>query len=180
MELALENARAHELAQAQATTDELTGLANRRAFNSSLDHRPGRLSFAILVIDIDGLKRVNDTKGHHAGDELLSLVARLLAATLRSGDVLARLGGDEFAALLFDADEIGGRDVAKRMLQLLGSAPCSHGTPSVSIGVACGPHDANGSQVLAAADAAMYRAKRLGGGCFVVDGDVEARLSALA
>jgi len=180
MELALENARAHELAQAQATTDELTGLANRRAFNSSLDHRPGRLSFAILVIDIDGLKSLNDTKGHHAGDELLTLVARTLAATLRSGDVLARLGGDEFAALLFDTDEMGGRDVAKRMLQLLRSAPCSQGAPSVSIGVACGRHDANGLQILAAADAAMYRAKRLGGGRFVVDGDLKAQLPALA
>ncbi len=68
-ELALQNARAHERLEAQATTDELTGLANRRAFDDLLARRPGRLPFCILAIDLDGLKRVNDTFGHAAGDE---------------------------------------------------------------------------------------------------------------
>jgi diguanylate cyclase (GGDEF)-like protein len=172
-ELALENARAHELLEAQATTDELTGLPNRRAFDQLLARRPGRLPFCILAIDLDGLKHVNDTLGHTAGDEMLVHVSGILAATFRQGDMFARIGGDEFIGLLFDATESDGAEVANRMLAALAAAP-SGASPSgvnpagVSIGIASGGPEDKGQITYAAADAAMYRAKRTGGGRYVV------------
>jgi diguanylate cyclase (GGDEF)-like protein len=167
-ELALANARNHELLAAQATTDDLTGLANRRAFDQQLEHRPGRLPFCVIALDLDGLKRVNDTKGHVEGDELLIHFARVLSPVFRSGDMFARMGGDEFAALLFDADGRAGTEAATRVLAALAAAPFRGDPLGVSIGIAPGGPHSNGPAVLAAADAAMYRAKRAGGRRFVV------------
>jgi diguanylate cyclase (GGDEF)-like protein len=162
VELALSNARAHEVLRDQAVTDILTGLRNRRGFEYLVANRPGRSGFAILVLDVDGLKRVNDEKGHAAGDALLVQVGAIVSGVLRRGDVLARIGGDEFAAFLFDATEKGARLVAERILASLRAADDS-GVLSVSIGVAVGSPDDDAVKICRDADEAMYRAKRSGG-----------------
>jgi diguanylate cyclase (GGDEF)-like protein len=167
-ELAMENARSRERLEEQATTDELTGLANRRAFDHLLADRPGRLEYCVLAVDLDGLKQVNDTMGHAMGDEMLIHVSRVLASTFRKGDMFARIGGDEFAGLLFNADENDGHDVAMRMLAALDAASSTGTSPGVSIGIASGGPESDGLAVYAAADAAMYQAKRSGGNRFVV------------
>jgi diguanylate cyclase (GGDEF)-like protein len=167
-ELALANARNHEMLEAQAISDELTGLANRRAFNQIIEDRPGRLRFCVLAIDLDGLKEVNDTQGHETGDALLVHVAHVLRSTMRSGDMLARVGGDEIAGLLFDADEEDGIHAASRMLEALQASPFRGVPPGVSIGVASGTDHSDGHAIYAAADAAMYRAKREGGRRYAV------------
>jgi diguanylate cyclase (GGDEF)-like protein len=172
-ELALGNARNHELLAAQATTDELTGLANRRAFDQRVANRPGRLRFCVLALDLDGLKKVNDTEGHAVGDELLVHFSGVMSATLRSGDVFARLGGDEFAGLLFDADASDGAQAATRMLAALAAAPFRGEALGVSIGIASGGPESSGAAVSAAADAAMYRAKRSGGRRYILATGVE-------
>ncbi|MBV8161749.1 MAG: GGDEF domain-containing protein, partial [Acidimicrobiia bacterium] len=159
-ELALGNALAHRRLAEQALTDPLTGLLNRRGFEQLMDNRPGRGPFAVLALDVDGLKRVNDTLGHDVGDAMLTTVAHAVQEVMRRGDVLARLGGDEFAAHLFDAGEDDARHAATRMLAALASATAH---PGVSIGIACGDLDDDPHHVHVAADAAMYRAKRAGG-----------------
>jgi diguanylate cyclase (GGDEF)-like protein len=172
-ELALGNARNHELLAAQATTDELTGLPNRRAFDQRVANRPGRLRFCVLALDLDGLKKVNDAEGHTVGDQLLVHFSRLMSATLRSGDTFARLGGDEFAGLLFDADAADGTQAATRMLAALAAAPFRGEALGVSIGIASGGPESSGAAVFAAADAAMYRAKRGGGRRYILATGVE-------
>jgi GGDEF domain-containing protein len=122
--------------EAQATTDALTGLPNRRAFDQLLARRPGRLPFCILAIDLDDLKQVNDTLGHTAGDNMLVHVSRVLAA--------------ELAATPFGGSPAG-----------------------VSIGIASGGPEDKGQFTHAAADAAMYRAKRNGGSRSVVASQVD-------
>jgi len=149
-------------AREQALTDPLTNLPNRRGFEAFIANRPRRRPFVILVLDVDGLKRVNDTEGHAAGDLLLVKVAEVVRQAMRRGDVLARLGGDEFAAYLIDAGQGDGCRVAERMLDAL-AAPDRALTARVSIGVAVGAANDEADEVYAAADAAMYRAKRAGG-----------------
>jgi diguanylate cyclase (GGDEF)-like protein len=167
-ELALTNARNHERLAEQATTDELTGLPNRRAFDHQVVKRPGRLPFCVLALDLDGLKKVNDTEGHTVGDELLIHFSRIMSGTLRHGDVFARLGGDEFGGLIFNADASDGTRAASRMLAALADAPFRGEALGVSIGVASGGPDSNGAAVFADADAAMYRAKRSGGRRYIL------------
>ena len=163
LELALANARAHELVQLQAMTDELTGLANHRSFEQLLEHRPGRQPFAVLAVDVDGLKLVNDSKGHVAGDELLRAISQALVGTLRRGDILARVGGDEFAAFCFDADQVAVEEIALRMFRSLESVQVAGNQARISLGAACGGPIADARSVYAQADAAMYEAKRAGG-----------------
>ena len=163
LELALANAQAHELVQLQAMTDELTGLANHRSFEQLLEHRPGRQPFAVLVVDVDGLKLVNDSQGHAAGDELLRAIGQALVGTLRRGDILARVGGDEFAAFCFNADKVAVAEIAGRMFRALASVQVAGRLARISVGAACGGPTADARSVYAQADAAMYEAKRAGG-----------------
>ena len=149
--------------QRQADHDPLTGLPNRErlaSYAGELDGRP----LAVLLLDLDGFKAVNDTLGHAAGDELLRVVAGRLTAELRAGDLAGRIGGDEFVVLLADADRATADGLAARLrteirrpLELLGR-PVSVG---VSIGVAGRPAgDGTGLEALSAiADAAMYEQK---------------------
>lgn len=171
-ELALSNALAHESISELATTDALTGIFNRRGFEQTIANRPGRRSFAIVAIDLDGLKRVNDTMGHAAGDALLLHVAATLSQALRRGDVLARIGGDEFTAFLFDADEEAGKTVTGRMLAALEQSPVNGEPARISAGIAFGFYDSEVERVQEAADAAMYLAKRRGGARFEVASSV--------
>ncbi len=153
----------HAVVARTAEIDSLTEVANRRAFDSvvesmrvSLDERP----VAVLIIDVDDFKRVNDTRGHAAGDSVLRLVAGVLAAEVRSGDIVARLGGDEFGVLLPGAGPSAAYLVADRMAKVISALEGEAVT--VSIGVANGATSAV-IDTLHAADLAMYVAKRAGG-----------------
>jgi len=158
--------------QEQANHDQLTQLPNRRFFEQWLGYslaqaRRDGAPLALLFLDLDGFKAVNDRHGHKAGDELLVEIARRLRQTVRESDMLARLGGDEFALLAPNAKD--GRElahVAQRLLQVLDDPrqPALSDQPiGASIGVALFPEDASDVQGLfAAADAAMYAAKRAG------------------
>lgn len=163
VELALTNALSLQTQAHLSRTDPVTGLANRRGFESALRSRPDETAFTILSMDLDGLKTVNDTYGHAVGDELLMLVARTLSGALRSDDVLARIGGDEFVAVLFDASPNDGETVANRILDALGEVHLGDVEPRISIGIAAAESDADPDIVGLNADRAMYRAKRLGG-----------------
>jgi diguanylate cyclase (GGDEF)-like protein len=157
-----------------AHTDSLTLLPNRAQFreclenHSARDHRQAG-GFALLIMDLDGFKRVNDRYGHQAGDELLHQVAARLAASKRGGDILARLGGDEFGMLLPAVTEWKTASaVADKLLQTLqepfriGTHQCQVG---LSIGIAFYPKDATDPDgLISLADAAMYEAKRSGSG----------------
>ncbi len=148
-------------------TDALTGVGNAGAFRRTAElelawmrRQPAALSLA--YVDLDGFKEVNDTRGHTAGDELLRLVGRTLAGSVRSTDFVARLGGDEFAILLPHADASTCRAVVERLREGLAAAMRRAGAEATfSIGVATFPSPAPGvDALLGAADSAMYQAKR--------------------
>jgi diguanylate cyclase (GGDEF)-like protein len=177
-----------------ATHDSLTGLPNRRALytdgQARLVKTPGRRR-ALLLLDLDKFKEVNDSLGHHAGDQLLVEVGARLRGQVRGGDLLARLGGDEFAVLLEDAGYDAAASVAANLRARLAepfttlAEPSAPGTltlySSVSIGIALFPDDGPDlSALLRKADIAMYKAKASGDGHHVYSGtddaDGEARL----
>jgi diguanylate cyclase (GGDEF)-like protein len=159
-ELALANAMTHRRFQRQATVDALTDLANRRGFDLALRRISGRTPFAILVIDVDGLKVVNDQWGHAQGDRLIVEVSAALASVIRRGDTLARVGGDEFAALVLDASEEASAQLEARMQAAVGRLRLESGIPSISVGAALGAKDEPPQDVFDRADGAMYRVKR--------------------
>ena len=164
----------------RALHDDLTGLANRAALWDRLSQRLDAAErrgtpFAVLFLDLDGFKAVNDALGHAVGDELLVEVARRITAELRAGDTAARVGGDEFVVLL---DEVTTAEAALavahrveerlRAPHELAGRPC---TATGSIGVAvAGPGSASPDAIVAAADAAMYEAKRDGRARVVLHG----------
>jgi diguanylate cyclase (GGDEF)-like protein len=166
VELALANALMVEKSEREATTDALTGLANRRGFDQGVERLRARRRFAILYLDIDGLKLLNDQHGHAAGDALLRGVGQAAASVMRKGDLLGRVGGDEFAAFLADCAEEGARLAAHRILEALQLTSVAGTVPRASLGIACGDEASDLAQVLVQADAAMYTAKRRGGNSF--------------
>jgi diguanylate cyclase (GGDEF)-like protein len=167
-------ARAQERREAElrhrADLDPLTGLFNRRRFAEELDRylrscsRSGA-SGALLILDLDHFKVVNDSLGHPAGDDVLRRTARILRERLRSTDVLARLGGDEFAIVLADVSEATAMDVA-RELQAMLADPSLRPATGASFGVACfsGGGVTLGDDVMGDADAALFDAKEAGRG----------------
>ncbi|MEO0493086.1 MAG: EAL domain-containing protein [Actinomycetota bacterium] len=162
-----ESRRSRQLLEYQATHDELTGLPNRRSFvaDVSAELSVGQ-EFAVIILDLDRFKLVNDSLGHPAGDQLLITCADRIRLSLRPGDLVCRLGGDEFAILLRSpADVASASVVADRLLGLL-SEPVRVGDeevfPSASIGIAV-PADGDGvDELMRHADAAMYQAKSQG------------------
>lgn len=168
-----------------AHTDMLTGLPNRAHFNELLEHNLVRAtrknrSLAVLFIDLDKFKAVNDDHGHDVGDLLLIDVAARLKATLRQGDIACRSGGDEFLVLLNDLDspeqaqtvalEIAERIRAELVKPIIISDLTLH--ISASIGVAIFPtHSIDGSLLLKLADQAMYKAKTCGRNCVQLTGN---------
>ncbi|MCU7728582.1 GGDEF domain-containing protein [Actinoplanes sp. KI2] len=152
----------------QAHTDGLTGLANRTHFYAQLETALGRTSeIAVLLVDLDGFKAVNDTLGHAAGDTLLVSVADKMRAALRSGDVAARLGGDEFAVLLHDCTGPDAEDTARRILEALAVPVEIDGTSvraNASIGAAAAEPGEGSGALVRRADIAMYAAKSAGKG----------------
>ena len=158
------NARLIERLAATARTDPLTGLANRRAFEQALEQRLAADSgetFAVLMLDVDGLKQVNDARGHAAGDAVLKRVASVLGADLRQADLATRWGGDEFLLLMPGMDQVGALSLARRIGGTLLNPDDPAGAISVSIGTAAFPTDgATAVSLLAAADRSMYVDKR--------------------
>lgn len=170
--VAIENALLHEEAQRLSLTDGLTGVWNRRYFQMQFKSaaataaRFGR-RFSLLMMDLDHFKRINDTHGHQAGDEILIEFSRRVSAVLREVDTLARYGGEEFVCLLSETDVDGALIVAEKVLHEVRSTPFAAGgleiTATVSIGVACFPqHGTDFTALVAAADRALYRAKDQG------------------
>jgi diguanylate cyclase (GGDEF)-like protein len=157
--------RSAERSRVLSLTDPVTGLPNRRAFEERLKLTYERhVRFALLYIDLDGFKQVNDKLGHQIGDEVLCQVGAVLGRSIRQADIAARVGGDEFCLLLSAADVDTTRTVAERVLK--GLAQISHDrevTIGASFGIATDADGAGPYEVVAAADAAMYRAKRQGG-----------------
>ncbi|MFI8745298.1 putative bifunctional diguanylate cyclase/phosphodiesterase [Pseudomonas sp. NPDC077186] len=162
----------HAQLESQAVTDALTGLLNRRGFHRALESALARIErsgqrLAVLYLDLDGFKRINDSLGHDAGDQLLRRVGEQLKACLRPYDSLARIGGDEFTALL---DNLGHPEdaarVAEKLIELVSVRHHLDGvdfTLGASVGIACFPECGQSVEgLLRAADMAMYEAKRAG------------------
>ena len=162
-----------------ADHDPLTGLLNRRGFETALRAHLARCrrygtSGALLMLDLDGFKAVNDTLGHAAGDELLKSTATALATRLRESDVVARLGGDEFAVLLPTQHRAEAEAVAAALLEMIRTrvTACPGGEAGLvnaSIGIApLDVGDVSAEELMANADAAMYASKAAGKGRFTV------------
>ena len=165
----LELEAANRALDLQARTDALTGLLNRRGFETqmafavALARRSSR-PLSLITVDVDHFKRVNDTYGHEAGDEVLRRLARTLESRLRGSDVVARLGGEEFVALLPDTDLNGAQSIAQALVTAMAEQQDPVvGTITVSAGVATmrGAED-NGAAMLRRGDAALYEAKGQG------------------
>ena len=180
-----ERVRYEERLRHMADHDQLTGLFNRRRFDEQLKRelaRAGRYpeNSAVLSIDIDNFKGINDSAGHAAGDAVLCHVARVLGDRSRASDVVARLGGDEFAVLLSAVGEKEARTAAEHLLAEIRSTPALYGAKpfriTASIGVATfESDDATAGEILVNADLAMYAAKTSGRDRVVVYTPTEAR-----
>jgi diguanylate cyclase (GGDEF)-like protein/PAS domain S-box-containing protein len=153
-----------------ASTDSLTGLANRRTFEESIalfQQQGSDAKFAVAMLDLDHFKRVNDRHGHATGDEVLRQVAMACSHAVRGNDVVARLGGEEFALLLTDADNQIAAGVAERVRKAIEQLriPAADGqivTITSSVGIAFAQPGLNAIDLLANADTALYKAKVAG------------------
>jgi diguanylate cyclase (GGDEF)-like protein len=164
--LGVENANLVQQLAEMATTDELTGLSNRRRFSDCLRAELARArrtggSLALVMVDLDDLKKVNDALGHPAGDLALRHVADVLRRGARITDCAARLGGDEFALVLSGSDEEGARGKAERLREEVARHEVpGAGRVTVSCGIAVHPRDGQGEEELVArADLRLYAAK---------------------
>lgn len=164
----------------RAYHDPLTELANRTLFYELLQHQLAfaereNSQLAVLAIDLDNFKVVNDEEGHPAGDHLLEAVARRIESTIRASDAAARMGGDEFSILLVDADRLSAEETAQRLVTRLAEPYDGIRNPvSASIGIAIYPtHGKDICQLLEQADRALYVAKRGGRNAFHLAGDGE-------
>jgi eukaryotic-like serine/threonine-protein kinase len=167
---AFSRANSYREAEVLASTDSLTGLPNRRYFEEFTEllakRRRANDAVAILMIDIDRFKRVNDDHGHAVGDEVLRAVARAILATVRADDVPARVGGEEFVVLLKNPPpevpvQVGER--VREAVRRLDLSPLGVRSISVSVGVASGlDHEEPIADIVGRADKALLRAKRAG------------------
>jgi diguanylate cyclase (GGDEF)-like protein len=164
--------RTREAAIRLSTVDSLTDLYNRAFFFNAVDHeiqrgKRYRRGFCLLMMDLDGLKSINDRYGHYEGDVVLRSVAQLIRTGLRGIDIAARYGGDEFVAMLPETDQDGAYVVAEKIRQMAAEMVVEAGghqiSTSLSIGVVSYPEDGQTSdELMIAADEAMYSSKRLG------------------
>jgi diguanylate cyclase (GGDEF)-like protein len=168
--MSLESLRQRDELRTLATIDDLTKVYNRRYFFEQLDREfasAGRysMSVSVLLLDVDGLKKLNDNFGHGLGDEALRTVAQRLVRYSRASDIVARLGGDEFAVILPHTDHAGAADIARRLqISVEGEALAVVPDRELRIAVSCGfasfPEDADdASALLRWADGRLYAAK---------------------
>lgn len=175
--VAISNANLHQLISRQAYSDTLTGLPNRRALDERLEEevqsaRRNNYSFAVVMMDLDGFKDVNDTYGHSVGDDVLRLVFNQMARGVRNTDFLARYGGDELTLILTQSDISSAKIVTEKIVE--GMKKFKFILPDkkklklgISGGIAIYPvHARNGADLLRAADTALYQAKKHNRGSF--------------
>jgi len=176
--VSISNARLHQLISKKAYTDTITGLANRRALDEHLESeiingRRTNSSFAVMMMDLDGFKSVNDTYGHEIGDQVLRAVFNVVSVGIRSSDFIARYGGDELTLILAKSDLNAAKLVAEKILENIAkfSYKAPDGKPiklGISGGIAVYPnHRYSGPELLRAADAALYYAKKHNRGKFL-------------
>lgn len=173
--VAIENAELHREIEKQAVTDGLTGVANRRSFNEALlreFERAKRYSqdLSLMVVDLDFLKKINDTYGHLTGDEAIKQIGHVLAQSSRSTDITARYGGEEFCVLLPNTDIEMAEQLGERLRRLIAETKVEGpGNISASIGVASYPlHSDSSDMLFLRADEALYQAKKDGRNCIRV------------
>lgn len=177
--VAISNASLHQMISRQAYSDTLTGLPNRRALDERLEEevsaaRRNNYSFAVIMMDLDGFKEVNDTYGHATGDDVLRIVFNQMAHGVRNTDFLARYGGDELTLILSQTEMSSAQIVSQKILE--GMRNLKYKLPDgkrlklgISGGIAIFPvHGRNASDLLRAADAALYNAKKYHRGTFQV------------
>ena len=171
----------------ESHTDHLTGLLNRKGFDQALANavrraREGAGAQALLFVDLDRFKVVNDTWGHALGDELLRRLAKRLVASVRESDAIARFGGDEFAVIMGDVQDVD--DVERTAMSILdlASRPMVLSVGEVTVGACVGVamvargEDLTPDMLFEAADRALYNAKHGGRGRFVLGDSVAGRL----
>lgn len=156
---------------ALATTDGLTGIANRRTFQARLEAECTRTQryhspLALLLLDIDAFKSLNDTHGHQAGDDILKILGRLLSSSSRMTDLVARYGGEEFALILVNTDKSTAVETAERIRLRIEAEPWPHRPITASIGIASfGPGADDLTSMISQADKALYYSKKHGRNC---------------
>jgi diguanylate cyclase (GGDEF)-like protein len=176
--VAISNARLHQSISKKAYTDTITGLANRRALDERMETeiisaRHTNSAFAVIMMDLDGFKSINDTFGHDVGDQVLRVVFNVIASGIRSTDFIARYGGDEITLILAKSEVQAARLVTEKILENL--ANFAYKGPDgkvmkmgISGGIAIYPiHGRSGPELLRAADAALYEAKKHHRGTFL-------------
>ncbi len=177
--VAISNASLHQMISRQAYSDTLTGLPNRRALDERLEEevasaRRNNYSFAVIMMDLDGFKAVNDTYGHTVGDDVLRLVFNEMARGVRTTDFLARYGGDELTLILSQTEIASAQVVSEKITE--GMKKLKFRLPDgkrlklgISGGIALYPvHARSGPDLLRAADTALYRAKKFKRGAFEI------------
>jgi len=176
--VAIINARLHQSLSKEAMSDMLTGLPNRRALDARLENEVNRAAryghqFAVLMMDLDGFKAINDTYGHDVGDRVLRDFAQFLAEGMRSSDFLARYGGDEMTMIMPETDGNSAAQLAENITRRMEKFELvmpddSRPLLGISGGIAIYPHHAKtASDLLRASDEALYRAKRHARGTFL-------------
>lgn len=174
-----------ERMRTMANHDALTDLPNRHSFYERLRHtlriaEQNNVPFAVVFVDLDGFKPINDALGHTAGDAVLKSVANRLKLCMRKYDVVARFGGDEFVIILTDTSKVAITLVIRKIITTVAKPYELDGklvTLTSSAGVAVYPDDGRSvDELIACADTAMYRSKRAGKNCFCIDDEMEAVL----
>ncbi len=167
-----ENLETQRLIRHEAEHDALTDLLNRSSFDKALAlYSQGSMNFALILVDVDRFKSVNDTYGHAVGDEILRRVAKRLKESFRSTDYVFRIGGDEFAVLMMDVSEALRHTVEEKLASLKKWLVCpEEGLPEItlSIGVAFSDRKDPGESIFKDGDQALYYVKKHGkdGSCF--------------
>jgi diguanylate cyclase (GGDEF)-like protein len=171
MRMGISHAHHIETLEERATSDGLTGLLNQKTFRKrlsiDLSRLDSRVGCAVIMADIDHFKRVNDTYGHQAGDEVLKKIANIMQKSIRKMDMAARYGGEEFVLYLHQVDREKAKQMAERLRLIIEQTRFEFGGKEVgitaSLGIACYPSDGRETRdLLERADEALYRSKQGG------------------